>query len=565
MNDHGTRPRDYGHDLLFGSFVTPTAQDPDAVVRLAVASEEAGLDLVTFQDHPYQAGFLDTWTLLTWVAARTERIHLAGNVLNLPLRQPAVLARSAASLDLLSGGRVALGLGAGGFWDAIEAMGGTRLTPGESVDALQEALEIVRGIWATGERAALRVEGTHHRVRGAKRGPAPAHDIPIWVGAYKPRMLRLVGSRADGWLPSLPYLRSFEDLDRGNAVIDAAATAAGRDPGAVRRLLNITPAELDVEVLTRLALEHGVSGFIAMGDDPRPLARLGREVAPAVRDAVAAARAERARAGIVEPGPAGRTHTGNHSDDAPGGAAAPAEPLRSSGHAGVTARINDAAPSPARATEATEVTAPSAAKAVPGVTPTPDDGVRHASRSVWREDDRPTAPPPPPGTTHSPNGRAVAQHLVDVHDHLRSELTELRRVTEQVLDGALDAGSARSAINAMTLRQNAWVLGAYCATYCRTVTGHHTLEDRSILPYLRRVEPGLEPVVDRLQAEHVDIHHVLEDVDAALVRFVSDDDGAAVLREAVDLLTDVLLSHLSYEERELIEPLARFGMAPGQV
>ena len=117
----------------------------------------------------------------------------------------------------------------------------------------------------------------------------------------------------------------------------------------------------------------------------------------------------------------------------------------------------------------------------------------------------------------------------------------------------------------MTLRQNAWVLGAYCATYCRTVTGHHTLEDRSILPYLRRVEPGLEPVVDRLQAEHVDIHHVLEDVDAALVRFVSDDDGAAVLREAVDLLTDVLLSHLSYEERELIEPLARFGMAPGQV
>nr|WP_297426326.1 hemerythrin domain-containing protein [uncultured Actinotalea sp.] len=199
------------------------------------------------------------------------------------------------------------------------------------------------------------------------------------------------------------------------------------------------------------------------------------------------------------------------------------------------------------------------------MTPTPDDGVRHASRSVWREEDRPTAPPPPPGTTHSPTGRAVAQHLVDVHDHLRSELAELRRVAEQVLDGALDAGAARSAINAMTLRQNAWVLGAYCATYCRTVTGHHTLEDQNFLPYLRRVEPGLAPVVDRLQAEHVDIHHVLEDVDAALVRFVTDDDGAAVLREAVDLLTDVLLSHLSYEEHELVEPLARYGMAPGQV
>jgi alkanesulfonate monooxygenase SsuD/methylene tetrahydromethanopterin reductase-like flavin-dependent oxidoreductase (luciferase family) len=519
---------DYGHDLLFGSFVTPSAQDPDAVVGLAVASEEAGLDLVTFQDHPYQAAFLDTWTLLTWVAARTERIHLAGNVLNVPLRQPAVLARSAASLDLLSGGRVALGLGAGGFWDAIEAMGGTRLTPGESVDALEEALEIVRGIWAADERAALRVDGTHHRVRGAKRGPAPAHDIPIWLGAYKPRMLRLVGSRADGWLPSLPYLRSLGALDRGNEVIDAAATAAGRDPRAVRRLLNITPAELDVEVLTRLALEHGVSGFIAMGDDQRALSRLGREIAPAVRDTVAAAR-------------------GGPAEHRPG----TTESLRSPERARVTARV-DGSP-------------PSSAKAVPGVTPTPDDGVRHASRSVWREDDRPTAPPPPPGTTHSPTGRAVAQHLVDVHDHLRGELTELRRVTAEVLDGALDAGAARSAVNAMTLRQNAWVLGAYCATYCRTVTGHHTLEDRSILPYLRRVEPGLEPVVDRLQAEHVDIHHVLEDVDTALVRFVSDDDGAAVLREAVDLLTDVLLSHLSYEERELVEPLARFGMAPGQV
>jgi alkanesulfonate monooxygenase SsuD/methylene tetrahydromethanopterin reductase-like flavin-dependent oxidoreductase (luciferase family) len=117
---------DYGHDLLFGSFITPTNAAPERVVALAQASERAGLDLVTFQDHPYQAGFLDTWTLLSYVAAQTERIHVAANVLNLPLRPPAVLARAAASLDLLSGGRVELGLGAGGFWDAIEAMGGRR-------------------------------------------------------------------------------------------------------------------------------------------------------------------------------------------------------------------------------------------------------------------------------------------------------------------------------------------------------------------------------------------------------------------------------------------------------
>ena len=121
---------DYGHELEFGTFLTPQNQRPQDVVALAQLTERAGLDLATFQDHPYQAGFLDTWTLLSWVAAQTETLRVAPNVLNLPLRQPAVLARAAASLDLLSDGRVELGLGAGTFWDAIKAMGGPKLTPG---------------------------------------------------------------------------------------------------------------------------------------------------------------------------------------------------------------------------------------------------------------------------------------------------------------------------------------------------------------------------------------------------------------------------------------------------
>src|ERR1700760_1856149 len=107
---------DYGQELLFGTFVTPTAGSPRRVLDLAIAADRAGLDLVTFQDHPYQASFLDTWTLLTFVAARTDRIHLSGNVLNLPLRPPAMLARAAATLDILSGGRFELGIGAGGVW-----------------------------------------------------------------------------------------------------------------------------------------------------------------------------------------------------------------------------------------------------------------------------------------------------------------------------------------------------------------------------------------------------------------------------------------------------------------
>ena len=123
---------DYGHDLLFGTFITPIAQPPQHAVELSVVADRAGLDLVTFQDHPYQPAFLDTWTLLSYVASRTKQIHVSANVLNLPLRQPAVIARSAASLDLLSGGRFELGIGAGAFWDAIEAMGGRRLTPGQA-------------------------------------------------------------------------------------------------------------------------------------------------------------------------------------------------------------------------------------------------------------------------------------------------------------------------------------------------------------------------------------------------------------------------------------------------
>ena len=285
---------DYGHQIEFGTFITPLNSPPDQPVRLALAAEELGFEFATFQDHPYQPRFHDTWTLMSWVAAQTSRIRLLGNVHNLPLRPPAVLARSVASLDLLSGGRVELGIGAGGFWDAIEAMGGRRLTPGESVTALSEAIEVIRGIWTVDTTERLVAGGDFYRVDGAKRGPQPAHDIGITIGAYKPRMLRLVGQKGDGWLPSLGYLQPG-DLVGMNATVDEAAEKAGRDPRAIRRLLNIgqlpgTSAE-QVGFLTTLALEAGTSVFIIPGDDPDAMAAFAVDVAPAVREAVADARA----------------------------------------------------------------------------------------------------------------------------------------------------------------------------------------------------------------------------------------------------------------------------------
>ncbi|NQX26089.1 LLM class flavin-dependent oxidoreductase [Microbacteriaceae bacterium VKM Ac-2854] len=284
---------DYGHPLLFGTFITPQAANPQAAVELARLSEQFGYDLATFQDHPYQPAFLDTWTLLSYAAASTSTIHLAPNVLNLPLRPAPVTARAAASLDLLSGGRLDLGLGAGGFWDAIEAMGGRRLTPGQAVDALSEAIDLIRELWRTDTRERIRA-GEFYSVDGAKRGPSPAHRIPLWIGAYKPRMLRLTGTKGDGWLPSLPYLQPG-DLAAGNARIDEAATEAGRDAREIRRLLNITGRESAQELID-LALEDGVSAFIVMGDEPDALQRFAEEVAPAVREAVAA---DRARTGVA--------------------------------------------------------------------------------------------------------------------------------------------------------------------------------------------------------------------------------------------------------------------------
>lgn len=166
---------------------------------------------------------------------------------------------------------------------------------------------------------------------------------------------------------------------------------------------------------------------------------------------------------------------------------------------------------------------------------------------------------------YTEQAQLVGHHLVDVHDALRQELTQLRDVITQVLDGSVAAGAARSSINEMTMRQNDWTLGAYCASYCRTVTQHHGLEDAQIFPYLRRADAALVPVIDRLAAEHVVIHEVLEDVDAALVRFIGTPDDFTEMQEAVDVLTDTLLSHLSYEEREITEPIARYGFYSGQV
>jgi alkanesulfonate monooxygenase SsuD/methylene tetrahydromethanopterin reductase-like flavin-dependent oxidoreductase (luciferase family) len=287
---------DYGRALEFGISVVPEAAALEEVRAAVGAADRSGLDLVGIQDHPYQRRFLDTLALIGTLLAETRRVRVFPDVANLPLRPPATLAKEAASLDVLSGGRFELGLGAGAFWDAIEAMGGPRRTPAEAVEALEEAIAIIRQAWS--QERSVRLDGRHYQVRGYHPGPAPAHGIEIWIGAYKPRMLRLIGRLADGWLPSVgSYLRP-EALPAMQRIVDEAAAKAGRDPAEVRRMVNLSgsiaatgaegiSAGVDdwVDLLAGWATELGIDTFILWPTTPgeRQVELFGTEVAPEVR------------------------------------------------------------------------------------------------------------------------------------------------------------------------------------------------------------------------------------------------------------------------------------------
>ena len=292
---------DYGRPVEFGFFPVPYADRYERIVADVTYADGVGLDLVGIQDHPYQARYLETWSLISDLAARTSRVRFFPDVANLPLRNPAVLAKAAATIDRCSGGRFELGLGAGAFWDAIVAMGGPRREPAEAVAALAEAIEVIRLMWS--DARSVRFPGTYYPLAGAHPGPTPAHPVGIWLGAVGPRMLALTGRTADGWVPSSSYVPP-EALPGLQNRIDEAAAGAGRDPSAVRRVYNVSgritdgPAEgfLDgppqrwVDDVTALVVERGMDTFVLWPDEADVTGQLRRwaeEVVPAVREAVA--------------------------------------------------------------------------------------------------------------------------------------------------------------------------------------------------------------------------------------------------------------------------------------
>jgi hypothetical protein len=200
-----------------------------------------------------------------------------------------------------------------------------------------------------------------------------------------------------------------------------------------------------------------------------------------------------------------------------------------------------------------------------GVRPTPDEAIRLSDRAPWDDSTRPRRDRPGPEVIYTDRGRRVAKQLIAVHDLLRGELSDLRHILRQVRDEAIQAGEARAALNEMVLRQNDWTLGTVCARYCSVVAQHHGAEDAVMFPHLAGREPQLTPVIGRLTEEHLVIHDAIQEVDRALVQHMTRPENHDAIQAAIDYLTDALLSHLAYEEQELVEPLARLGFYPDQV
>jgi alkanesulfonate monooxygenase SsuD/methylene tetrahydromethanopterin reductase-like flavin-dependent oxidoreductase (luciferase family) len=285
-------------ELSFGVGVPASSAPGDDPVGMAQEAERLGFDFVSAADHPCGSDpTYETTALLTWIAARTSRIKVASRVLAVPFRRPAMVAKLAASLDLLSGGRFILGLGGGYSDQEIAAVGAPVLSPARKIDALAEAIQVIRGAWT---HSGYTHEGRHYSARDLVMEPRPARPIPVWLGTFGPRALAVTGRLADGWIPSLGYM-PVEEIPAMRRRIDAAAEAAGRSPDEIRGIFNVnirvdpdagprpdavTGSAIQVVSQLRDFLGLGFTGFNFILSGPartENMRRIAEQVLPALR------------------------------------------------------------------------------------------------------------------------------------------------------------------------------------------------------------------------------------------------------------------------------------------
>lgn len=284
-------------DVRFGVTIIPSASGRSDPVGEARRAEELGFDLVAVWDHPHgEHPSFEAWTFMTWIAANTNRIRVASNVLSLPFRLPALIAKMSESLDRLSGERLILGLGAGAADREFAAYGAPVRPPAEKIAALEEALAVIRGIWT---EPSFTYDGKYYRNEDARLEPKPTRVIPVWIGAYGPRALDLTGRLGDGWIPSMAYLPPGE-APAAIARVRSAAERAGRDPDALDYAYNVgvriggppapdptrqiagEPGEVVERLLELVDLGFGVLNLSIGGRREEQMELLAAEVLPRV-------------------------------------------------------------------------------------------------------------------------------------------------------------------------------------------------------------------------------------------------------------------------------------------
>jgi alkanesulfonate monooxygenase SsuD/methylene tetrahydromethanopterin reductase-like flavin-dependent oxidoreductase (luciferase family) len=298
-----------GQDAVFGFGAHSGIGEAPELLRLAQQADHDGLDIFSLSDHPYLGGRLDAYASIAFILGRTERLAGFANVTNLPTRPAPMLARAVTSLSALSGGRIVLGLGAGGLWDRISAMGVPRLSPGAAVDAFEEAIVLVKMLSGGGPPVTYR--GRYYQVDHID--PAPVAAPPVWTGSVGRKSLAATGRAADGWIPGHAADWLSDRYRTSRPVIDEAAATAGRDPREIRTVFNL-PGQITAqplaatrdrdgrwlggsagqwaEELTGAVLEHDATGFILFSPqggtpDSVSVARWAREIVPAVREGIA--------------------------------------------------------------------------------------------------------------------------------------------------------------------------------------------------------------------------------------------------------------------------------------
>jgi alkanesulfonate monooxygenase SsuD/methylene tetrahydromethanopterin reductase-like flavin-dependent oxidoreductase (luciferase family) len=294
--------------VLFGIGLEAGVHQVSEMLGHARLADESGLDVVSVGDHPYFAERVDAYAALGFVLGATTSITGAVIMTNLLSRPAPILARTVTGLSTISGGRVVLGLGAGGMWEEIVALGVARLSPAARIRALEEAIVVVRALSGGGDPVTF--DGEFYQVTGLT--PAAAPTPPIWVGSLGPKALAVTGRQADGWIPGhLADWRSTE-VAESRAVVDEAAASVGRDPADIETIYNVSgrithDPRLEtrdhegrwigggvtqwVEELTFAVLQHGAAAFIYLvppGEriSDATLSLWAHEVVPAVRDAI---------------------------------------------------------------------------------------------------------------------------------------------------------------------------------------------------------------------------------------------------------------------------------------